>query len=109
MRQNLVRESSPLPFPHLVFLLPSQPQGKHLVFIGDGGATGQTPRPPPPKDYLGLALLGLLCCCFPLGIMALFRSVEVIMDHSKLQLHLYAYRDIIVQLISCRSGCIEIF
>ena len=64
---------------------PFQPQGKQLVFLGDGdgggggggGVSAQGPRPPPPKDYLGLALLGLLCCCFPLGIVALFRSIEV--------------------------------
>jgi hypothetical protein len=56
-----------------------EPQGKHLVFVGDGGGGGsaQTARPPPPRDYLGLALLGLLCCCFPLGMVALLRSLEV--------------------------------
>ena len=68
--------------PHLSLLF-SQPQGKHLVFIGDGGMGGsaQSARPPPPNDYLCLALLGLLCCCFPLGIVALFRSLEVILDY----------------------------
>lgn len=55
--------------------------GKHMVYIGDSEQTssGLTPdgRPKPPKDYLGLALFSLLCCCFPFGVIALIKSMEV--------------------------------
>ena len=52
-----------------------------MVYIGDPDPSnnGLTPdgRPKPPKDYLGLALFSLLCCCFPFGIIALVKSLEV--------------------------------
>ena len=56
--------------------------GKHMVFIGDPSQNDTTPdgRPKPPKDYLGLALVSLLCCCFPFGIIALIKSLEVCMS-----------------------------
>ena len=62
-----------------VFLL--QATGKHMVYIGEPeqSGSGLTPdgRPRPPKDYLGLALFSLLCCCFPIGVIALIKSLEV--------------------------------
>ena len=52
-----------------------------MVYIGDPDQSnnGLTPdgRPKPPKDYLGLALFSLLCCCLPFGIVALVKSLEV--------------------------------
>lgn len=76
---------SPLvePFPYGIvgsIRIPSlQPSGKHMVYICDSGrATGEGgERPPPPRDFLGLALFGLICCCFPLGVIALIKSIEV--------------------------------
>ena len=71
------------PFPHRIIgtiRIPSlQPSGKHMVYICDSGrATGEGgERPPPPRDFLGLALFGLICCCFPLGVIALIKSIEV--------------------------------
>ena len=39
----------------------------------------QAPRQPgsPAKDYFGLSLFTLLCCFWPLGLIALIKSVEV--------------------------------
>ena len=85
---SLPSSLSPSLPPSLLPSLPSpslpQPSGKHVVYINDGGAgptaSGHAPTqgpPPMPKDYLGLALFGLVFCCFPLGVIALLRSLEV--------------------------------
>ena len=58
-----------------------QPSGKHMVYICDGGGTGGVAegneRPKPPRDFLALALFALICCCFPIGIIAVMKSIEV--------------------------------
>lgn len=41
------------------------------------GAVGEDGQPPKPKDYFFLSLLSLLCCCAPLGIVAVIKSLEV--------------------------------
>lgn len=37
----------------------------------------QGPLNPPVKDYLGYSIFTLLCCCLPLGIIALIYSTSV--------------------------------
>jgi len=52
-----------------------------MVYIcdsgGTGGVAGENERPKPPRDFLALALFALICCCFPIGIVALIKSIEV--------------------------------
>lgn len=33
--------------------------------------------PKKPNDYFGLAILGILACCIPFGIIALIKALEV--------------------------------
>ena len=42
-----------------------------------GNPSNPADKPPPPKDYLALSLLSLVCCCAPLGLVALLKSLEV--------------------------------
>lgn len=75
---QFVCKDSHVPFP----LCPCpQPSGKHMVYIcdsgGTGGVAGGNERPKPPRDFLALALFALICCCFPIGIVALIKSIEV--------------------------------
>ena len=58
-----------------------QPSGKHVVYIRDrqereeGGESGGQ-KPTPPKEFLLLALVGIVCC--PLfGIIALLKALAV--------------------------------
>ena len=60
--------------------LPPQPSGKHVVYIrdrqeGEGDESGNE-KPAPPKEFLLLALVGILCC--PLfGVIALLKALAV--------------------------------
>ena len=58
-----------------------QPTGKHMVYISEQPSGGQPTTdngiPKKPNDYIGLAVLGLVACCFPFGLIALIKALEV--------------------------------
>lgn len=66
--------------------LMQEPSGKHVVYIrdrqeGEGDESGNE-KPAPPKEFLLLALVGILCC--PLfGVIALLKALAVGRNYSQ--------------------------
>jgi len=61
----------------MVYICQPQQPNQPPVELASGDPLQPATRPPCPKDYIFLSLLSLLCCCAPLGVFALIKSLEV--------------------------------
>lgn len=58
---------------------PSRPQGESRMYIMPPGEQlpPHTPQPPMPSTYMIWAILSMICCCMPAGIVAIIYSASV--------------------------------